>query len=108
MVYIMTKTYEFEMMRTGVSAKSFWNLANKKYEEKTGMTLEAWIDSFEDWKKPFQEFDINAKHEDWDEPLREVSHCHPFTYQVYLQNGYNFILEWDDGFGYIYVIEYNR
>lgn len=103
-----SREYEVEIERHGITPKAFWNYCNKCYEKKTGMTLEAWIDSFEEWASPTSEYDIKSSHEDWDEPLREVAHSHKYSYQIYLQSRYNFILEYDDGYGYMYATEFKR
>lgn len=104
----MKKRYEVEIDRHANSPRSFWTLCNKRYEEKTGMTLEAWIDSYEEWAQPRSEFDISAAHEDWDFPQREVAHSHPYEFQIFFQGAYNVILEWFDGHGYMYAVEYER
>lgn len=102
------KRYEVEVDRSAKTPKQFWNACQKIFEKKTGMGLEDWVGSFEEWENPEHEYNIYAKHEDWETPQREVLRTKPLEYQIYLQGAYNFILEWFEGHGYMYAVEYSK
>ena len=81
------KLYEVEINRYFKNVSTFWSYAVKMCEK--------------------------DDHKDWDEPLTEVCRIKPYDYQVFLQNNYNFIMEfdfWDEnsGHGYLYIVEYER
>ena len=99
--------YECECNRTNISPKQFYSYCRKKLMEKAGVKITDWV-YFEDWGAPIQQYYRTSKHEDWDEPAYEISRVMPFDYHLYLEGAYNFIMQWDDGHGYMYVIEYER
>ena len=101
--------YEIETQRTGISARSFFTHCDK-FAKSHGLPegLSAWVDSFDSWEEPFCECDLRDKHSDWEEPLYEICCIKPCEYQLYLEGAYNFILEWFDNVGYMYIVEFER
>ena len=102
-----TVMYEFETQRTNVSPREFWRWTCNEFKKRTGRDFE-WIDNFEDWEAPIYPGTIRVTHNDWDPPLREICKVQELDFQYYLQASYNFIMEWFDGTGYCYAIEYER
>ena len=106
------KLYEVEINRYFKNVSTFWSYAVKMCE-KHGVNLTDWIENLEYFCEPLQNSDFRDDHKDWDEPLTEVCRIKPYDYQVFLQNNYNFIMEfdfWDEnsGHGYLYIVEYER
>lgn len=108
------KLYEVECNRTNISPRQFFTYCKKRFEEKTGQRLDMWIDSFEDWENPIQKNNqeyINPWPRwdgDEDGPAKEIIKTMPFDWQLFLAGSYNFIMEWFDGHGYMYVVELER
>ena len=108
------KLYEVECDRTNISPRQFYTYCKKRFEQKTGNTLDMWIDSFDDWEHPVQVYDdeyMNTwKRWDGDEdgPAREICKIKPFEIQLFLAGSYNFIMEWFDGHGYMFAVEFER
>lgn len=98
--------YEVECNRNNISPRQFFTYCKRQFAKK-GYDLESWT-YYEDWEKPIQESDNKWKHEDWDVPALEICKTKPYDIQFYLQGAYNFIMEWFDGHGYMYAIEYER
>lgn len=103
----MEVVYEVECQRTGISPRQFWSYCKRRFKEKTGTEF-TWIDTFEDWENPLTPSDIRSKHEDWEHPLTEICVIQPMDYHLFLENNYNFIMEWFDGNGYMYAVEFKR
>ena len=108
----MKKLYECEIQRTNITPKQFFTYCKNQLRKK-GIDLESWVDEFENWENPSTPCNDTCKHEDWEEPQMEVCRLLPCDWQLFLQNTYNFIMEfdfWDNntGNGYLYVIEYER
>lgn len=101
----MTKTREVEIMRTNISARQFYTYCKKRLAEKIGDDIENWTE-FEEWVSPKYPCNIYNKHEDWEKPQREILKIQSYEIQEYLQGAYNFILEWNDGIGYMYHVEF--
>lgn len=104
------KLYEVECHRTNISPKSFYTYCRKQVELRTNgqVSLDCWLDRFEDWETPLQTCNIRNYHEDWDEPTLEICKVESFDRQMYLEGAYNFIMEWFDGNGYMYMVEFER
>ena len=103
----MKKHREVEAHRTNISAKQFYTYCKKRLAEKANVDIEMWTE-YEEWVKPTYEYDIKNNHEDWTEPKREILIVRPYENQWYLEGSYNFILEWDDGIGYMYHVEFGE
>lgn len=106
------KLYEIECQRTNVTPKAFFEYCRNQADKK-GIDIEIWI-NYEDWINPSykEEYHIN-NHEDWEEPKREVIKSMPYDMQMYMQNSYNIIMEFQfdtetKGYGYLYMVEYKR
>ena len=97
------KEYQVEALRHNVSAKSFYSYCAKQAHKK-GLDVEAYLE-YEDWKRPISPCDIRNKHKDWEEPKTEICKHLPYDAQFYLQGSYNFIMEWEDGTGYMWIYE---
>lgn len=100
----MAKVNEIEVQRTNISAKQFYTYCKKRLAEKLNCDIESWTD-YEQWIAPRYKYDLVNNHEDWDEPKREILKIQPYEIHEYLQGAYNFILEWNDGIGYMYHVE---
>lgn len=107
----MEKIYEVECQRNNVTPMEFWNYCKKRTEAKSGYL---WLDDFSDWESPLrpEEYHVN-EHKDWESPQKEALKFKPFDCQMFLQNAYNFIMEFEydtetRGHGYLYVVEYGR
>lgn len=83
-------------------------------KKRTGTDLEGWCQSYEEWAGiGIPEWCDTWKHEDWEKPALEICKTKAYDWQMYLQNAYNFIMEFqfdDDnkGFGYMYAVEFKR
>ena len=108
----MKKMYEIECQRSNITPKAFFEYCRKQAVKK-GIDIEMWM-SYEDWARPINPEESHTnEHKDWDNPLRETIKRMPYDTQYYLQNGYNFIMEFQfdtdtKGFGYLYMMEYER
>ncbi len=105
----MTKLYEHEIQRSNITPKQFFTYCKNQLSKK-GIDIETWVE-FENWENPTTPCNSTSKHEDWEEPQTEVCKLQPYDWQLFLQNAYNLIIEfdfWDDkkGFGYLYIKEY--
>lgn len=109
----MTKLFDVECTRHNVTPKEFYRYCQKRMESK-GLSMDCFCDSYEVWANPIRYTERHTnRHEDWDEPRIEGICIMPFELQLYLEKGYNFILEfefWDEntGSGYMYAMEYER
>ena len=108
------KLYEVEVTRRNVSPKQFFDYCASRFLAKAGTDISCWI-SYEDWINPVQPEDYHRyEHTDWDPPATEAIKYQPYDCQMYLSNAYNFILEYEfgatnnDGYGYMYAVEYDR
>ena len=107
----MKKRYEIEVNRNNVTPREFYNYCKKRFEEKSPTVLESWVE-YEDWANPIVPKDYTYnKHLEWEKPLIEASKVNPYEFQVFLQNTYNFIIEfkfdgYNRGHGYMYVVEF--
>lgn len=107
----MKKLYEHEINRNFVTPKQFFTYCKKQLNKKD-IDIENWVE-FENWENPIAPCNNTWKHEDWEKPQKEVCKLQPYNWQLFLQNSYNFIMEfdfWDEnkGFGYLYIKEYER
>ena len=108
----MKKLYEHEIERNNISPKQFFTYCKNQLSKK-GIDLGIWLDSYKDWTEPIAHCNDAYNHEDWEEPQKEVCKTQPYNWQLFLQNTYNFIMEFDfcddnRGFGYLYVCEFER
>ena len=109
---VKTKRYEVECQRTNVTPKQFYNYC-KIQALKQGTNIEEWID-FDYWTDEKTKIPYHTdNHNDWDEPRTEANKAMPFDHQMYLQNSYNVILEFqfhedDKGYGYMYLVEFHN
>ena len=101
------KLYEFETQRTGISPRQFFSWCKREFKRRTGEDF-GWIDGYKNWAEPTAPCNIKTNHEDWEEPLKEICKLQPMDYQYYLEGAYNFIMEYDDGNGYCYIVEFER
>lgn len=100
----MEKLYEVETNRTCISARQFWSHCNRLLKKK-GLSagIEAWLDDFEVWANP------DKRHTACDVKTEsEICRIQPFDVHLYCHGNFNFILEWFDGHGYMYAMEFDR
>lgn len=102
----MKKRYEYEHERNNVTPKAFYNYCKKQLAKK-GVDIEEWI-NFDLWSIPIEENHIETKHDDG--KIEKVFFL-PYELQLYLQDSYNFIMEFyfdteTTGHGYMYLTEY--
>ena len=104
------KIYEVECNRTNVSPRQFYTYCLKQIRQRTDgrASLLDWLDDFDSWLEPIQTYNVRNYHEDWDEPALEICKAEPLDRQFYLDGAYNFIMEWFDGHGYMYLVEFER
>lgn len=109
----MEKLYEVEIERNNVTPRQFFSYCKRKMIGK-GADITAWVDSYETWANPTapEESHTNS-HENCDVPLIETIKYMPYDMHLYLQNNYNFIMEFEfdedkTGHGYMYCVEYKR
>ena len=95
------KIYEFETNRTNISAKQFFSYVQREFKKRTGEDF-GWIDDFETWADPYLPSSRTNK------DTKEICKYLPYDFQFYIPDGYNFIMEWFDGHGYCYVVEFER
>ena len=91
----MEKLYEVEIERNNVTPRQFFSYCKRKMIGK-GADITAWVDSYETWANPTapEESHTNS-HENWDVPLIETIKYMPDDMHLYLQNNYNFIMEFE-------------
>lgn len=106
------KMYEFECQRSNVTPKQFFTYCKNQMEKKS-IDIKSWIE-FENWENPInpEKYHVND-HKDWEVPQREALKNMPYDWQMFLQDAYNFIMEFEfdtetKGHGYLYVVEYER
>ena len=99
--------YEVECERHTDSPREFYSYCNRRLKAKAGMSIEDWVD-YNYWADQNHHYYNKTEHSDWDDPEIEVIKEYPYEVQLFLSNNYNFILEWDNGHGYMYVKEYER
>lgn len=101
----MDKLYQFETNRSCISAKQFYTWVSKEFKRRTGQPFE-WLDDFDSWASPYHPGDHRYK--DSSGFTEEICKTLPYDFQLYLKDTYNFILEWYDGHGYCYIVEFKR
>lgn len=106
------KLYEVESNRYFKSVKSFFEYCVKLCE-KHNVKLTEWIESLEQFENPSQRCNDKNNHNDWEQPQKEICKMQPYEWQLFLQDNYNFIMEFDftdesSGHGYLYLMEYQR
>lgn len=102
----MKKRYECEHERNNVTPKAFYNYCKKQLAKK-GIDIKEWID-FDAWRTPIGQSYFETRH---DNGQIEKVIFFPYELQIYLQDSYNFILEFQfdtetTGYGYLYLTEY--
>lgn len=107
------KIYEIEIQRNNISPKQFFTYCKKQMEKRAGISIENWVECFDDWAHPVSQSNNVWTHSDWDTPQKEISKTMPYDWQLYLGETYNFIMEFqfdDDnvGYGYMYAVEFER
>lgn len=105
------RIYEVETNRNGLSARAFWNHCGrflKAHGIESGTDIIC--DSFDFWANPASvnsECDSRNKYEGEDgKTYYEICRLKPFDLHLFYEGAYNFILEWFDGHGYMYVTEW--
>jgi len=98
------KLYEIETNRHFKNVEAFYKHC-EKFCEKHGISLDMWMDSFEQFVNPIQKSNSRTS--------TEICKMQPYEHQIFLRDNYNFIMEFDffgekDGFGYLYIVEYDR
>ena len=106
------KLYEIESNRYFKNVESFFSYC-ERFCEKHNIKLTDWIESLEHFIEPLQKCNSKDKHEDWEQPQTEICKMQPYEWQLFLQDNYNFIMEFDfmdkkSGHGYLYIVEYER
>lgn len=106
------KLYEVESNRYFKSVNSFFEYC-VKFCAKHNIKLTDWIESLEQFESPSQWCNDRNNHDDLEMPSREICKMQPYQWQIYLQDSYNFIMEFDFfdencGHGYLYLVEYER
>ena len=77
------------------------------------LDIESWT-NFEDWINPISKEEYHKNdHKDWEIPQIEIIKYMPYDLQMFLQESYNFIMEFEfdtetKGHGYLYAVEYER
>lgn len=103
--------YSFECQRSGVSPREFYNYVNRQMQKKCDASIRNWVEDYKTWAEPTNCTDGIEEHEhcyEDGETLRETIEIRPFHLHLYYEKNYNAILEFDDGNGYCYIIEYKR
>lgn len=109
--HMSKKLYKIEIQRGNITPRQFFTYCKRQLEHK-GLDIENWA-GFENWSNPISPCNDTDDHKDWDEPQKEICKLRPYDYQLFLAGAYNFIMEfdfWDDtkGFGYLFMVEYER
>lgn len=105
--------YELECQRGRISPREFYWYCNQRLKAKAGISLDSWVD-YDYWIDETHHTNDKFNHPDWDPPAVEVIKEYPYDIQLFLSGAYNFMLEYqfgsgnNDGWGYMYVIEYVR
>lgn len=97
--------YEVETDRTNMTPKQFYSHCKRTFEKKTGMSW-YWTDDFSSWFEPVQVNDIWAG--SYEAGTLEVCITKPAEWHLFYQGTYNFIMEWKDGCGYMYAVEWEQ
>ena len=107
------KLYEIECHRSNITPKEFFNYCKKTCHKK-GVELEGWLDGFEEWSTPYMPYDTRTtEHKDGETSYIETTKILPYNFHLFYEKFHNFYLEFDfytdkKGFGYFYVVEYDR
>lgn len=102
----MKKLYEYEISRTDVTPNEFYKYCEKALMRK-GIDMEAWV-TYDMWTETCQ---YNTQNNTQNK--EEIVKMNPYDFQMFYINAYNVILSFDfyddkKGFGYLYIIEYER
>ena len=100
--------YEYEYNRF-ISSPEKWFDYCKRMLAKHNINLEDWVDELDFIDRPYGHCNDKWEREKRD-GIIEVEICKymPCEIQLYLSTLYNFIMEWDDGHGYLYIVEYEN
>lgn len=98
------KMYEVEIERTNISPKQFFSYCKRELKKRADIDLEGWVEEYSTWENG-SDFEVKEP----DETCKEK----PFNFHYYNYNGYNFIMLFDfyeenNGFGYMYAMEFVR
>lgn len=109
----MTILYEIEIQRNNINPRQFFTYCKREMKRRTGVNLDSWCESFEDWASEKNEYNVASNHEDWDVPQKEIFCQKSFDWHLFLSRTYNFIMEFqfyeeNKGFGYLYVVEFEN
>lgn len=96
------KLYEFECNTNSMTARQFFNYVNREFKKRTGENF-GWLDDFDTFSSPY--IQSNSRRREAGQ-LEEICVLLPFATHLYLRDTYNFIMEYDDGHGYCYAVEY--
>lgn len=102
------KRYEFEYDRY-ISSPEKWYDYCQRMLSKHNFDIEDWID-----KESFIDYKYGHCNDKWvrekSDGIIETEICKlmPCEIQLYLSTTYNFIMEWFDGHGYLYIVEFER
>lgn len=111
--------YEYEFERRCASPKAFYEYVQKMVKRR-GEDLGTWLDDYEAWSKPVNEYHVVNSYVDPDTgtKYRETCITEPFNTEFSLMpGGYIFTMEWywdssdendSHGTGYCYAKEYVR
>lgn len=109
----LPKKYELERQRRNITPREFYWQCKTDLKRRCNVDLDDWVE-YSEWINPtYPEPLRNFNHKCDDGTVcRESYKYQPYDIQLYLQNSYNFIMqfEFDDnkrGFGYMYVVEYD-
>ena len=100
---------EIEISRSNTTPKSFFNTC-KKLALAKGIDIEGYIE-YDFWIDESQNTKHTVNnHQDWEIPQREAYKFLPYDFQIFLQDTYNCIIEFqfdsdNKGFGYCYIKE---
>ena len=106
------KLYEIESNRYFKNVESFYAYC-ERFCKKHNIELTDWMESLEQFVNPINRCNSRDEHKDWEQPQKEICKIQPYEWQLFLQDSYNFIMEFDftdekSGHGYLYLIEYKR
>lgn len=98
-----------ESTRNNVTPKEFFRYC-KMLCAKKGVDIESYI-SYDGWLNPSVKCNTTYKHDEWETPLYEKNKYMELDTHLYLQDTYNFILEFSYenekvGSGYFHIVEY--
>lgn len=102
----MKKLCEIELNRYFKNVNTFYTYAEKMCK-KHGIELRDWMESLDQFINPLQKCNSRNNHDG----MTEICKMQPYDWQLFLQNTYNFIMEFDffdenSGHGYLYIVEY--